>query len=583
MKFSLSNTMKFIASIPLISSCCFAGLVGTKLETNDSLKHFTLCLEFKSHVAYRLSRKECAEWIKQERHKNSIYNVISTAIADCILEKHEFADKNLKDNIIVVFKNTVPKNYTQANWNAVVLYNFIKYVFANQEQLNNLNAQQMMQYFEQVYVSNWLLKEYGKEFADSINKAFKDIKEYNQQLDIMGYLRRKTDDIEGQYADILYCKNYKENGLARITILSKKLYTPFTYNSDGVLQTGANLNIYVEKGLVDRVTTYEDDGKYSFDLDEFMNIKSKGTKEQYNLPKKNKEIDAKVQKYLQSNDNSEPFENTTYIDRDTKRILDIIDVGFYITESDAMYLEWLAVDEAYLDKAYYKYALLKRTETLSFNAYKGLYLGHKSLSYITIPDSKLSIIINADYCNGCATLTPYTEELMTHSDSVTKLILEANVPNEIKKINKIITKNKNLKEINLKLNIDSEKETKLSKIADLIYKNQALEEVELKLEGTYNLQNIDGLLTNNKNLKYATISMDFDKEKLETPVMFNECKCLQEVEYKGTGCFETISKLHNADDLAAYEVSTTADKAPQLYAGIDEKKLKTINVKITYQ
>ena len=69
MKFSLSNNkysvgvMKFIASIPLISSCCFAGLVGTKLNTEYALKHFTLRLEFKSHVAYQLSQKECADLV----------------------------------------------------------------------------------------------------------------------------------------------------------------------------------------------------------------------------------------------------------------------------------------------------------------------------------------------------------------------------------------------------------------------------------------------------------------------------------------------------------------------------------------
>ena len=137
MKFSLSKTkysrgglyFSSIIALPLVTSCCYADLIGTELKTEEDLHHFTLCLEFKSNVAYKLNQKECANWIKEDTYKDSIYNVISNAIADCVLGRNEFAKDKVKDGV-VTFDNKNYESYTAENWNAVVLYNLVQYVFS---------------------------------------------------------------------------------------------------------------------------------------------------------------------------------------------------------------------------------------------------------------------------------------------------------------------------------------------------------------------------------------------------------------------------------------------------------------------
>ena len=119
---------KFIVAISLITSCCYAGLVGTELKTLDDLHHFTLCLEFKSNVAYSLSESTCAGWIKGDTYKDSIYNVVSNAIADCVLERNEFAKGKVQDGVVMFDATPEEIEYSEANWNAVVLYNLVYFM-----------------------------------------------------------------------------------------------------------------------------------------------------------------------------------------------------------------------------------------------------------------------------------------------------------------------------------------------------------------------------------------------------------------------------------------------------------------------
>ena len=110
-KKSIQGRIKYISVIPLITSCCYAGLVGTELKTEEDLHHFALSLEFKSNVAYKLSQENCSDWIKEDLYKDSIYNVISNAIADCVLGRNEFAEDKVQDGV-VTFEN---KDYIEGN------------------------------------------------------------------------------------------------------------------------------------------------------------------------------------------------------------------------------------------------------------------------------------------------------------------------------------------------------------------------------------------------------------------------------------------------------------------------------------
>ena len=74
--------------------------------------------------------KESHQWIEQPLYAKSIENVIGEAIADRITNKNEFTGKGVED-VIIFDELTKPETYTQANWNAVVLYNFINQIYWN--------------------------------------------------------------------------------------------------------------------------------------------------------------------------------------------------------------------------------------------------------------------------------------------------------------------------------------------------------------------------------------------------------------------------------------------------------------------
>ena len=63
-----------------------------------------------------------SNWITEEKYRESIIKVISQAVADCITDKNEFANKDAND--VIIF-NVKAKTYSDENWNAVVLWNYL--------------------------------------------------------------------------------------------------------------------------------------------------------------------------------------------------------------------------------------------------------------------------------------------------------------------------------------------------------------------------------------------------------------------------------------------------------------------------
>ena len=136
-------------------------------------------------------------WIKNSKYTYSIRNVIGKAIADCITDTDEF--KNINDNSIIDF-NIKPKNYTAANWNAVVLYNY-------------LNILKYAGNIDDLYDK---LAKYFKGYEDKIEKAVSDIKQYDKELHIAEWMKKFA-----QYGEIAN-KNYYE--LMRLDTLYKDDY-----------------------------------------------------------------------------------------------------------------------------------------------------------------------------------------------------------------------------------------------------------------------------------------------------------------------------------------------------------------------
>jgi len=76
---------------------------------------------------WKLFKKEIKDkpWFIDKDYDESIKKVIGKAIADCLTNMNEFQDKDKGTEEIITFKNTNPENYDQANWNAVMLYNYV--------------------------------------------------------------------------------------------------------------------------------------------------------------------------------------------------------------------------------------------------------------------------------------------------------------------------------------------------------------------------------------------------------------------------------------------------------------------------
>ena len=182
--------------------------------------------------------KFIAKGYKEGFYHDSILNVISKAIADCFQKINEFEkfwdthqpeidqvkQKTRKGNEYLVeweyFSNhfvifdTSPKavNYTRANWNAFVLYNYLNYRLNYKGELVGLNEQQdkTTWIIEQIvsnatrgYIANFVPPEQRKSAVKLIELAGQDIKRYVKGLGLDDYLadleKSRNDKDAGQF------------------------------------------------------------------------------------------------------------------------------------------------------------------------------------------------------------------------------------------------------------------------------------------------------------------------------------------------------------------------------------------------
>jgi len=68
------------------------------------------------------------KWIATVGYKDSVYQVISRALADCMLQTNELSIDAAKQSGIIQFQNNIVATYNQSNWNAALLYNYLSYI-----------------------------------------------------------------------------------------------------------------------------------------------------------------------------------------------------------------------------------------------------------------------------------------------------------------------------------------------------------------------------------------------------------------------------------------------------------------------
>ena len=118
--------LKYIVLIVFLIQCCFAEVVVNNI---DDLKHYVISLDLKLNIAnHHYNSQNKTEWFANDRYKDTFFNVIPNAIADCITQRGVFAKEKLDSNM-VVFSGTDTELYTAKNWNAVVFYNYIKKLY----------------------------------------------------------------------------------------------------------------------------------------------------------------------------------------------------------------------------------------------------------------------------------------------------------------------------------------------------------------------------------------------------------------------------------------------------------------------
>lgn len=125
-------------------------------------------------------------WITNQKYNKSIVKVIAKAVADCITDKNEFANKGEGD---VITFNVDAKTYSAKNWNAVVLWNYLHIL--KWDYLNNVKHNQDEIFKElKTRICNNYPSEGVSNLADEINKAIIVIQDYDKALSLKAEMEK---------------------------------------------------------------------------------------------------------------------------------------------------------------------------------------------------------------------------------------------------------------------------------------------------------------------------------------------------------------------------------------------------------
>ena len=318
----------------MITSCCYAGLVGTELKTDDDIMHFRYELYSKIYVARCIEGNcigdtykdyKCAEWIKHDDYKDSIYNVITKAIADCALGRNEFAVDKVKDDV-VTFDNKDYKHYTPENWNALVLYNYVQclWILAKEAKASNKKSiygpSAMCECSEKLSHLNWTL---GEKYTEELEQAIKDIEQYDGNLvlgDLTLQLQYLTD--EKRILETKYTGKYEYSDLANLGVkvydVGKGKYRRIRYDL-GLARDSKWLSIEIANERLERILAYSSEGIDEIDLTDYMKIATKRRIFDYKHDPNEIEIDLS-----EDLDKAHPGILVVYHDDDTNRYIDKI-------------------------------------------------------------------------------------------------------------------------------------------------------------------------------------------------------------------------------------------------------------------
>lgn len=113
-----------VSNVLALSIFTQGGIASEQSITKSELINIGNQLGWRVIANNTITAAECGNWITDELYSESIRNVIGKAIADCITEKNEFANKGAED-VITFDVDPTRHEYSQKNYNALVLWNLI--------------------------------------------------------------------------------------------------------------------------------------------------------------------------------------------------------------------------------------------------------------------------------------------------------------------------------------------------------------------------------------------------------------------------------------------------------------------------
>ena len=555
-----------------------------------------------------MNQKDCADWIKEDKYKDSIYNVISNAIADCVLKRNEFAKKKMKDGV-VTFENDNYAGYLAENWNALVLYNLVRYVYSLKKNKKPQDGGKSADAMNVASIREEFLKKYidgdkedaklqvkcGTDYKDKIKWAYNDIMEYDTALSIIEYMiSEEFDNIWDIGA--LACADYEKNGLADIEINSNDLYNnSYAFNnSDEKAESGkSDMRIIVRGGKVADAVVYGAKAMYNCDLDDYMNIEYKTKVQEYKYPK-----DVFSSEQMESLYRKEE-ESGTETDVDVSPEKTMITEGLialWYEEIDFLekikndHLNWILPDTLYTKKSYI-------TPTKKINLIfctinegeftRGIILDEACLEEISLPSYK-----NSNKCQEYLDIGLKMKEgtyietdakckrLISKSNSITGIDLTINIGwnSDNKQMPKIIEGNQNLRKIKLKIN-----DTWRTKCKGMIKGNPQLKEIDLELNA-YKLDDLGGMISQNDNLEKVTINFENATENHNNVSnMITSCGNLNEVHLKNTKTTDeygyTKSDVYTDVLLNGDDAEEKEEDEAQIFPGCPKDVIITIDNK----
>lgn len=172
-------------------------------------------------------------WITKQKYNESIVKVIAKAVADCITDKNEFANKGEGD---VITFNVDAKTYSAKNWNAVVLWNYLHILKC--DYLKNVNRNQDEIFKElKTRICNNYPSEGVSNLAGEIDKAIVVIQDYDKALSLKAEMKKFNQvykDTQGAKLETIIENNTRITPIADLKLAGPKQKDEITATKEDI-------------------------------------------------------------------------------------------------------------------------------------------------------------------------------------------------------------------------------------------------------------------------------------------------------------------------------------------------------------